>query len=188
MRPLAEQGTALLQLLDFLFCTHGVRNEAILLSRHQLPHIVLNESGLAFERIKVDEHAKATDGGAYYRSVNPLGYVPALQRDDGTILTEAAAIVQYLADKVPAKRLVPANGTIGRAKLQSWLNFLSAEMHLGCFCPLFHPQIPEPVKMIFRERLASRRGIPALWNFNHLGEKLDTQPFHSFQGLTFGSV
>ncbi len=121
-----------------------------------LPHIVLNESGLACERIKVDEHTKAMDTGGDYRSVNPLGYVPALQLDDATVLIEAAAIVQYLADRVPAKNLAPTNGTLDRAKLQSWLNFFSAEMQLGCFCPLFHPEIPESVKTIFRERLASR--------------------------------
>jgi glutathione S-transferase len=122
----------------------------------QLPHIVLRESDLAFEAIRVDEHTKATDEGGDYRTINPLGYVPALQLDDGTILTEAVAIVQYIADKVPAKRLVPPNGSLERAKLQSWLNFLSAEVHAGCFCPLFHADIPAAAKAIFHERLGSR--------------------------------
>jgi hypothetical protein len=121
-----------------------------------LPHMVLNESGLAFQRIKVDEHTKMMETGGDYRTVNPLGYVPALHLDDGTVLTEAAAIAQYIADRVPAMRLAPPNGTLDRTKLQSWLNFISAEMQLGCFCPLFHPKIPESAKAIFRERLASR--------------------------------
>ena len=121
-----------------------------------LPHIVLNESALAFEKIRVDEHTKVMENGGDYRTVNPLGYVPALQLDDGTVLTEAAAIAQYIADRVPAKKLAPPNGTLDRAKLQSWLNFISAEMQLGCFCPLFHPQIPDSAKSIFHERLASR--------------------------------
>lgn len=121
-----------------------------------LPHIVLSESGLAFEAIRVDEHTKAMDKGGDYRTINPLGYVPALQLDDGTILTEGVSIVQYVADKVPAKRLAPPNGTLDRAKLQSWLNFFSAEVHVGCFCPLFHSEIPQAVKTIFRERLNSR--------------------------------
>jgi glutathione S-transferase len=122
----------------------------------RLVHIVLRESGLVFESIRVDEHTKAMDKGGDYRTVNPLGYVPAVQLDDGTILTEGVAIVQYLADTVPAKRLLPPNGTLERAKLQSWLNFFSAEVHVGCFCPLFHSDIPAAAKAIFHERLGSR--------------------------------
>jgi len=121
-----------------------------------LPHIALSESGLVFEAIRVDEHTKTLDDGGDYTTINPLGYVPALQLDDGTILTEAVSIVQYIADKVPAKRLAPPNGTLDRTKLQSWLNFFAAEVHVGCFCPLFHAEIPQSVKAIFRERLTSR--------------------------------
>jgi glutathione S-transferase len=122
----------------------------------QFLHIVLRESDLAFEPIRVDEHTKAMDKGGDYRTINPLGYVPAVQLDDGVILTEGVAIAQYVADKVPAKKLVPLNGTLERAKLQSWLNFLSAEVHAGCFCPLFHADIPGSAKAIFCERLGSR--------------------------------
>ena len=122
----------------------------------QLVHIVLRESALVFESIRVDEQTKAMGKGGDYRTINPLGYVPAVQLDDGTILTEGVAIVQYLADKVPAKRLLPLNGTLERAKLQSWLNFFSAEVHVGCFCPLFDPDIPAAAKAIFHERLGSR--------------------------------
>jgi glutathione S-transferase len=122
----------------------------------QLPHIVLSESDLVFESIRVDEHTKAMGKGGDYRTINPLGYVPAVQLDDDTILTEGVAIIQYVADKVPAKRLMPPNGTLERAKLQSWLNFFSAEVHAGCFCPLFHADIPVAAKVIFRERLGSR--------------------------------
>jgi glutathione S-transferase len=122
----------------------------------QFPHIVLCESGLAFEAIRVDEHTKTMGKGGDYRTINPLGYVPALQLDDSTILTEAVSIAQYIADKAPAKKLASPNGTLERAKLQSWLNFFSAEVHVGCFCPLFHTEIPPVVKAIFRERLASR--------------------------------
>ncbi len=121
-----------------------------------LPHIVLSESGLVFEAIRVDEHTKVMDKGGDFRTINPLGYVPALQLDDDTILTEAVAIVQFIAGKVPVKRLAPPNGTLDRAKLQSRLNFFSAEVHVGCFCPLFHTEIPQVVKTIFRERLGSR--------------------------------
>jgi glutathione S-transferase len=120
------------------------------------PHIVLIESGLFFDAVKVDESTKVLDGGGDYRTVNPLGYVPALQLKDGTVLTEAAAITQYVADRVPAKELVPLPGTLARAKLQSWLNFISSEVQLGCFCPLFDREIPSAVKEIFRRRLDSR--------------------------------
>jgi glutathione S-transferase len=120
------------------------------------PHIVLVESGLAFDAVKVDEHTKTIDGRSDYRSINPLGYVPALQLEDGSILTETVAIAQYVCDRVPAKNLAPPNGTYERAKLQSWLNFISSELQLGCFCPLFDRQILDAVKGTFRRRLDSR--------------------------------
>jgi glutathione S-transferase len=121
-----------------------------------LPHIVLLEAGLPFTAIGIDEHTKVIEGGGDYRMVNPLGYVPALVLDDGTLLTEGPAIVQYIADQVPAKRLAPPNGTIERTKLQAWLNFFSSEMHKGAFGPLFYKGISEESKVVFRRRLAAR--------------------------------
>jgi len=126
------------------------------------PHIVLNEAGLSFDKVKVDTKSKAMEGGDY-RSVNPLGYVPALELDDGTVLTEGPAIVQWIADKVPDKKLAPANGTMERTKLQSWLNFISSELHKG-FSPLFNPNMPDAAKQFFRERLGTR--------FQHLDRQL----------------
>jgi glutathione S-transferase len=126
------------------------------------PHIVLNEAGLSFARVKVDTKTKAMEGGDY-KSVNPLGYVPALRLDDGTILTEGPAIVQYIADQVPHKQLAPPNGTLQRTQLQSWLNFISSELHKG-FSPLFNPAMPDAAKQYFRERLATR--------FQHLDRHL----------------
>lgn len=120
------------------------------------PHIVLVESGLSFDAVKVDEHSKVTEDGGNYRAVNPLGYVPALQLHDGSVVTEAASIALYVADQVPAKGLAPPSGTLSRAKLHSWLNFISSELHVGCFCPLFDPEMPQAAKMIFRRRLDSR--------------------------------
>ena len=119
------------------------------------PHIVLKESGLPFETVKTDIKAKTVDGGGDYKTTNPLGYVPALALDDGTILTEGPAIVQYIADKAPEKKLAPANGTLERYKVQSWLNFVSSEMHKG-FSPLFNPAMPDEAKKIAKERLATR--------------------------------
>ena len=83
------------------------------------PHIVLIETELTFDAVKVDEHTKAIDGGGDYRNIHPLGYVPALQLEDGTVLTETTAIAQYVCDRAPAKNLAPPNGTFERAKLQS---------------------------------------------------------------------
>ena len=119
-------------------------------------HIVLIESSLSFEKVKTDEHTKIMEGGGDYKTINPLGYVPLLQLDDGTVLTEAPAIVQFIADNVPAKKLAPPNGTLERTKLQSWLNFFSSELHKGGFSPLFYAGMPEEAKTIFRKRLATR--------------------------------
>lgn len=101
------------------------------------PHIVLNELGLEALLIKVDHKKHLTDSGADYLAVNPLGYVPALELEDGTVLREGPAIVQYLADLKPECGLVPPAGTLARYRLQEWLNFLSAEVHKG-FIPLLY--------------------------------------------------
>ena len=119
------------------------------------PHIVLLEAGLPFEKIKADTKTKVLPDGSDYRSVNPLGYVPLLELDDGTRITEGPAIVQYIADQAPAKKLAPANGTLERTRLQSWLNFVTSELHKG-FSPLFNAAMPDEAKKIFRERLATR--------------------------------
>ena len=124
-----------------------------------MPHVALLESGLPFIAIRVDESSKTMQGGGNFRSINPLGYVPALALDDGTLLLEAAAIAKYVADRDPRARLAPPNGTIERAQLQAWLNFLSSEsseLHKGGLGPLFYEQLPDPGKDVFRERLRDR--------------------------------
>jgi glutathione S-transferase len=95
------------------------------------PHIILREVGLEFQLIKVDEHTKLTQDGKDYRRIHPLGFVPALELTDGTTLTEGVAIAQYIADQDPAKGLAPANGTLARTELQSWLNFIATEVQMG---------------------------------------------------------
>jgi glutathione S-transferase len=120
------------------------------------PHIALKESGLPFEAIAAPTKThKLADGTDYY-TINPLGYVPLLVLDDGTQLREGPAIVQYIADQVPAKQLAPANGTIGRYQLQAWLNFISTELHKGGFSPLFTPGMPEEAKAMAKTRLTAR--------------------------------
>lgn len=104
------------------------------------PHIVLNELGFDYKLIKVDNKKHTTDEGGDYYDLNSLGYVPALELDDGTVLREGPMIVQYLADQKPELKLVPANGTMERYRLQEWLNFLSSEIHKG-FIPLLYPML-----------------------------------------------
>ncbi len=121
------------------------------------PHIVLRECGLPFTLEKVDIRAKKTEAGADFLAINAKGYVPALQFDDGSVLTEVPAILQFLADQVPDKKLAPANGTLERYRLQETLSFISSELHKG-FAPLFNPALPEAAGQMTRERLAVRLG------------------------------
>ena len=119
------------------------------------PHIVLHESGLKFEAVSAPTKThKLADGTDYY-TINPLGYVPLLELDDGRRLHEGPAIVQYIADQVPAKNLAPANGTFERYKLQEWLNFIGTEIH-KTFSPLFTPGVPAETKSASLEQLKSR--------------------------------
>jgi glutathione S-transferase len=101
------------------------------------PHIALREAGIPFTLVKVDLKNKKVESGEDFNGVNGKGYVPALQLDNGQILTEGPAIVQYIADQKPATSLAPAVGTIERYKLQEWLNFISSEIHksMGSMCP-----------------------------------------------------
>ena len=119
------------------------------------PHIALKEAGLAFEAIAAPTKTHQLSDGTDYYTINPLGYVPFLVLDDGRTLHEGPAIVQYIADQVPAKQLAPANGTWERYKLQEWLNTIGTELHKG-FSPLFNPAMPEEAKALAKTRLDSR--------------------------------
>jgi len=119
------------------------------------PHIALKESGLPFEAIAAPTKTHKLDDGTDYYTINPLGYVPLLVLDDGRQLHEGAAIVQYIADQVPATNLAPVNGTYERYKLQEWLNFIATELHKG-FSPLFTPGMPEEAKAMAKARLDGR--------------------------------
>jgi len=119
------------------------------------PHIVSRELGLAVELKKVNTKDKTVEGGGDFWKVNPRGYVPALELDNGQVLTEGPAIVQYLADQKPDSGLAPRNGSFERYRLQEWLNFLTTEVHKQ-FSPLFKPNTPEDYKKIAKENLAAR--------------------------------
>lgn len=119
------------------------------------PHIVLREAGLAFEPVLASTKSHKLQDGTDYYGINPLGYVPLLELDDGTRLREGPAIVQYIADQVPSKNLAPANGTLPRYRLQEWLTFIGTEIH-KTFSPLFSPAMPEDAKGMFRDKLVNR--------------------------------
>jgi glutathione S-transferase len=99
-------------------------------------HIVARELNLELQLEKVDLATKQTAAGADYTAINPKGYVPALQLDEGVLLTEGPAILQYLADRKPAANLAPANGTLARYQLQSLLGYINSELHKS-YGPLF---------------------------------------------------
>jgi glutathione S-transferase len=132
------------------------------------PHIVLREAGVAFEIEKVDLAKKLTSSGADYLAVNPKGYVPALALDDGSVLTEGPAIVQYVADLAPNSGLAPPAGTLERYRLIEWLNFISTELHKS-FSPLFDPQASDEWKGIIRGRIGKK--------FDWVSGELEGRPF-----------
>ena len=119
------------------------------------PHIVLREAKIAADLEQVDLKTKKTKSGADYAAINPKGQVPALALDDGKMLTEGPAIVQYLADQKADSGLAPKAGSFERYQLQEWLNFLTTELHKQ-FSPLFKPNTPEDYKKIAKENLAAR--------------------------------
>ncbi|NMF87713.1 glutathione transferase GstA [Aromatoleum petrolei] len=127
------------------------------------PHIVLEEAGLKYETEVVDLKTKVTASGQDYWKINPKGYVPALQLDNGDVITEGPAIVQYLADLVPGRKLAPANDSIERYKLQGWLTFIGTEIHKN-FSPFFNPATPAEWKAMCRANLERR--------FAYLAEQL----------------
>ena len=119
------------------------------------PHIALREAGLAFEPVLADLKAHQLAGGTDYYTINSKGQVPVLELDNGERLTEGPAIVQYIADQVPAKNLAPANGTMARYRMQEWLNFITSELHKG-LGTMFNPAMPEDGKAVARARAGAR--------------------------------
>jgi glutathione S-transferase len=131
------------------------------------PHIVSLEAGVPVDLVKVDLKQHKTENGEDYTAINPKGSVPSLKLDDGYLLTEGPAIVQYLADKKPEKKLAPANGTLDRYKLTEWLTFINGEIHKS-FSPLFGNASDE-VKKDAKAKIAKR--------FDYVNKKLEGQQF-----------
>ena len=153
------------------------------------PHIALREAGLEFELVRVDlkSHTLASDGSDFNR-INPKGYVPVLELDDGSRLAEGPAIVQYIADLKPEAALAPKNGTLARYRLQEWLAFINSEIHKG-FSPLFRPTTPEEIKTQTRESLATRLAYVAAHldrNLYLLGDHFSVADGYLFTVLNWG--
>lgn len=138
------------------------------------PHIILRESGLDFSLVKVDLATKRTEAGDDYFEINPKGQVPALLMDDGSLLTEGVAIVQFLADKVPDRQLLAPAGSMTRYHTLEWLNYIATELHKG-FSPLFNPATPDEFKTVTRQALEKK--------FKYVNEELSDKQW--LMGLRF---
>jgi glutathione S-transferase len=117
-------------------------------------NIALHEAGIRFEISKVDKRTKRADGVEFV-TINPKGYVPALRLDDGQLLTENVAVLQYIADLNPAAKLAPPAGTMERYRLQEWLSFINSEVHKS-FTPLFSSEATDDMKTYARNYITKR--------------------------------
>jgi glutathione S-transferase len=132
------------------------------------PHIALHETGLSFDPVKVDIRAKKLEGGEDYWAINPKGAVPALGLDEGEVLTENAAVLQYIADQAPASGLLPPLGDLRRYRVLEWLNYVATELHKG-FGPLWNPASTDEAKEAVRDLLGKK--------FDFVQEQLGDGPY-----------
>jgi glutathione S-transferase len=137
-------------------------------SSSMAPHIALREAGLAFDLERVSLKTKRTAADADFLRVNPKGYVPTLQFEDGSVLTEGPAIMLWVGDQVPEKRLTPSPGTMERYHLIEWLNFIATELHKN-FGALFDPAASDEAKAGARAKLDRR--------LDYLSKALGNAPF-----------
>ena len=121
----------------------------------QAPHIVLHETGLSHEAVKVDLKEKMTEDGRDYRTINPKGSVPALELDNGEVLTENAVVLQYLGDRVGLGDFLPQFGDFRRYRVLEWVNFITTELHKS-FGPLFKADEGEEVKAFAKKTIRER--------------------------------
>jgi glutathione S-transferase len=118
-------------------------------------HIALCEAGAAHDIVKVDLKEKKTESGEDYLKINPKGYVPALKLDNGEVLTECTAILQYVADQNPSAKLAPAQGTFEHYRMLEWLNFIATELHKNCGA-LFNPSLDDAQRTAIKKNISSR--------------------------------
>jgi glutathione S-transferase len=152
-------------------------------------HITLRETGLPFEIDKLNVPTKTTASGEDFMQINPKGYVPAIKLDDGSILTEGAVILQYIADQNPGSGLAPKAGTMERYRLQEWLNFIATEIHKS-FSPLFNKAASDEVKKSARDLLTKRLAYAEVWLANKpylMGDSFTVADAYMFVVLSWSS-
>ena len=142
-------------------------------------NIALREAGVKFELIKVDRRTRKAADGLDFNEVNPKGYVPALALDNGEVLTENVAVLQYIADRNPAAKLAPPFGTMERYRLVEWLAFISSEIHKN-FSPLFRDDAPEETKQYARKILTIR--------LDYLSRAIGNRPFLAGEQFTIADA
>lgn len=154
------------------------------------PHMVLCEAGLHFELEYVDLTTKKTENGDDFFKINPKGQIPALLLDDGTLLTEVVAIVQYIANHVPGKHLMPKQTDADYYQALEWLNFIATELHKG-FIPLLNPNLPDDLKQNTQKYLQDK--FTYVNNqLDHkdflLGERISVADFYLYNTLTWSKI
>jgi glutathione S-transferase len=132
------------------------------------PQIALREAGLKFDLARVDVRAHKLPDGTDFYGINPKGYIPALELDDGSLLTEGAVIDQYVADKNPGAKLLPPVGSMERVRAQEWLHFIGTEIHKA-FGPLFNPALSDAEKEAHKKKLGGR--------FDYVEKQLGSKPY-----------
>jgi glutathione S-transferase len=137
-------------------------------------HIALQESGLRYDVERVDLRTHKTAGGADFFAINPKGYVPVLELDDGTRLTEAGVVLLYIADRNPGT-LAPAFGSMARYRLMEWVSFIATEIHKG-LSPLWKPGTPEAYKASVVAAVGAR--------FDYIVDRLGSQPYLTGDSFT----
>ena len=143
------------------------------------PHIALYEAGLKFDVEAVDRATHKTSTGKDFYGINPNGYVPVLEIDPNTLLTEVPAVLQYIADNTAGTKLAPANCTLDRYKMQSWLGFVNTEIHKNFF-PLFAPGVPAEYQVSVKETLYKR--------FDHLEKRLAKNDYLLDSGFSVADI
>ena len=111
----------------------------------QAPHILMHEIGISHDAQRVDLRAKTLEDGSSYLAVNPKGSVPAIELDNGEVLTENAVILQYLGDRSGSTDALPATGSFRRYRVLEWTNFITTELHKR-FSYLFNPNASDEMK------------------------------------------
>ncbi len=143
----------------------------------QAPHILMHEIGLAHDAAKVDLRSKMVEDGRSYLQINPKGSVPALELDNGEVVTENAVILQYLGDRSGGPDVLPPAGDFRRNRVLEWVNFITTELHKS-FAPLFDAKAGDETKRFFRERIAQK--------LDYVDAKLGAGPFLFGETLTIG--